>query len=603
MKNSLTHSDRRHFPRFPVNSPEKFPFRAYVLDKDGADQMVGDLLDFSQEGAGIKIRSMQAMPRRESFLYAISFNTPDEENVSKALGIIRSANTVVDADGKPFCRLGIQFVLIPDQKKPVAVTADFPIRPMRYAVKESCLNEAEISFALDGEEIKGRFLNFSKFGIAIRIAKEAPLKLVRGEKLKAAVLKIHDRILFNGDLILRNVRENFDCFVLGCEAEGKLIDVEHIQRNIEASVVLSDINKKFKLLAGSRDISGSFKAAILDLKFYFERVQEIFSKKENSLSDDALREIFPRFKEQMDEIYERFTPCIKQLSVDEHETYKSYFQKNLNSLLLTSPFVKHCQQRPYGYSGDYEMVLKVLDKEVEGTSPLGKLINVYAWNTGAAAAHRNRIGYLTEKIQEVFQKKENPRVLSIGCGPSREIKLFFEKHLSDKECLFTLVDFDARALAHCQEELLSVAKLKCSKARFGFVNKSIRQIIKSERCDSNFDQYDFIYCAGLFDYLSDPFCKRLLEIMYSQLVEDGLLIATNVTGLNYYRYYMEFMGEWYLTHRSNNDMLNLARHLQKSQGAKLEIVSDQTGVNAFLNVRKNESPIAQKREHVIKSRL
>jgi len=257
--------------------------------------------------------------------------------------------------------------------------------------------------------------------------------------------------------------------------------------------------------------------------------------------------------------------------------------------LLSSPFIKHACEKPYGYAGDFEMVLKILDKEIEGETPLAKLLNMFIWNMDVTRAHRNRIDYLVDKISNAVAQKSRMKILSLGSGPAREIKYFIERGLSINPCSFTLVDFDARALSYSQEALLSAISLNNLDIVCEFINKSVRQIVKTKSCDLKFEKYDLIYCAGLFDYLSDSFCERLLDIMYSQLNPGGMIIASNVTNSNYYRYVMEFMGEWYLTHRSGNDMLMLAKKLEKKGDTSLAVDLDATGANVLLNVEKSKS--------------
>jgi extracellular factor (EF) 3-hydroxypalmitic acid methyl ester biosynthesis protein len=63
----------------------------------------------------------------------------------------------------------------------------------------------------------------------------------------------------------------------------------------------------------------------------------------------------------------------------------------------------------------------------------------------------------------------------------------------------------------------------------------VHQILKdSSRAGAGFEVggYDFVYCAGLFDYLSDRICRRLLEVFYDLLAPGGLLVATNVDSSN-----------------------------------------------------------------------
>ena len=101
-------------------------------------------------------------------------------------------------------------------------------------------------------------------------------------------------------------------------------------------------------------------------------------------------------------------------------------------------------------------------------------------------------------------------------------------------------------------------------------------------------KHDLIYCAGLFDYLSDEICKRLMNIFYGSLAPGGLLIATNVSdAMNAsrpFRYSMEYILDWYLIYRNGPNVKDLAP--DEAQPDEVAVISEDTGVNLFIEVRK-----------------
>jgi extracellular factor (EF) 3-hydroxypalmitic acid methyl ester biosynthesis protein len=96
--------------------------------------------------------------------------------------------------------------------------------------------------------------------------------------------------------------------------------------------------------------------------------------------------------------------------------------------------------------------------------------------------------------------------------------------------------------------------------------------------------YDFVYCAGLFDYLSDRICRRLLEVFYDLLAPGGLLVATNVDSSNPSRVWMEYVVDWHLVYRDQEQFLKLAP--DRAPPGSAQVKADDTGVNIFLEVRK-----------------
>ena len=120
---------------------------------------------------------------------------------------------------------------------------------------------------------------------------------------------------------------------------------------------------------------------------------------------------------------------------------------------------------------------------------------------------------------------------------------------------------------------------------FYFAKRSVNQLLKdSVRVDPAAPKYDTIYCAGLFDYLSDRICQRLINLFYEQLAPGGLLIATNVDPSNPLRNGMEFLLEWHLIYRDPAQMRLL--HPTGTRAQDIVSKSDETGVNIYLEVRK-----------------
>jgi extracellular factor (EF) 3-hydroxypalmitic acid methyl ester biosynthesis protein len=92
-------------------------------------------------------------------------------------------------------------------------------------------------------------------------------------------------------------------------------------------------------------------------------------------------------------------------------------------------------------------------------------------------------------------------------------------------------------------------------------------------------QYDFIYCAGLFDYLSDRVCQRLLSLFCDWTMPGGTVLATNVHPDNPTRFIMEHVVEWHLIHRTMRDMDVLA----PSKYPRITY-DDTTHLNVFIEI-------------------
>jgi extracellular factor (EF) 3-hydroxypalmitic acid methyl ester biosynthesis protein len=105
------------------------------------------------------------------------------------------------------------------------------------------------------------------------------------------------------------------------------------------------------------------------------------------------------------------------------------------------------------------------------------------------------------------------------------------------------------------------------------------------------EPYDFVYCAGLFDYLSDQICRQLMSIFYEMLAPGGLLLATNVSDVmnasRPFRYSMEYILDWHLIYRDRHAMASLAPG--RAPADAVALIVDETGVDMFIEVRKPQN--------------
>jgi len=116
--------------------------------------------------------------------------------------------------------------------------------------------------------------------------------------------------------------------------------------------------------------------------------------------------------------------------------------------------------------------------------------------------------------------------------------------------------------------------------------KSVTQLLKDS---SKFQPggYDLVYCAGLFDYLSDNVCTLLLEVFYELAAPGGLVLVSNVDASNPSRGWMECMVDWYLVYRDARQM----RELIPGEIARdsVRVFSEPSSVNIFAEIRKPQN--------------
>lgn len=97
-------------------------------------------------------------------------------------------------------------------------------------------------------------------------------------------------------------------------------------------------------------------------------------------------------------------------------------------------------------------------------------------------------------------------------------------------------------------------------------------------------KYDLVWSAGLFDYFDDETFIRILNRYLSFIEEGGELIIGNFHPRNPSRGYMEF-GEWYLHHRTNEELIALAQKAGVKDANRITIEEEELGVNLFMRIK------------------
>ena len=123
---------------------------------------------------------------------------------------------------------------------------------------------------------------------------------------------------------------------------------------------------------------------------------------------------------------------------------------------------------------------------------------------------------------------------------------------------FHLFDFNDETLQHTKEVLEDVKATVPSQTKIEVVKKSVHQVLRKQENNLVDQKYDFIYCAGLFDYLSDRICKRLMNIFYDMLEPDGFLVATNIHASNPSATAWNIFLDWHLIHRNRAQLSTLS---------------------------------------------
>ena len=244
--------------------------------------------------------------------------------------------------------------------------------------------------------------------------------------------------------------------------------------------------------------------------------------------------------------------------------------KILSPILDKESLLGHTFHKPYGYAGDFELIDRIYSGWMSKNPKFHKWDTLYH-KLDCSIAVRNRKKYF---INTLFKLKEiNPGacVLNLGSGPCTD--LFEYLNQSGKNLMkFDCLDMDDKAIEYgassCDNYIESI----------NFINKNAFRFRPEY-------QYDLIWSAGLFDYFSDKLFVRLLNRTYSFLSRGGEMVIGNFSTNNPSRGIMEVFAQWYLHHRDEETLINLAIQAGISE-KKLSVNSEELGVNLFLHAKK-----------------
>ncbi len=313
------------------------------------------------------------------------------------------------------------------------------------------------------------------------------------------------------------------------------------------------------------------------------------NSEKKKLHNDYFRALSLPVVSRLDTLFKNFENEAKKIDDDSLAIHKIFAQTDLHPLMMRSPFFYRSYTKPLGYAGDYEMVnMMTRDEGQEGPTTYTQIVNSYYYNIGPTRAHRNRIDILVDHLTrlECTAEREGEKkfILNIGCGPALEIQQFIKICTHTELCDFTLMDFNKETIEYARNRVSVAAKEENKLVNINFIEKSVHALLQQSRKNidsSSNNRYDFVYCAGLFDYLSDRVCARLLELFYQWVKPGGIVLSTNVHPNNPSRWTMEHIVEWYLIHRDDEEMLRIA-----SSEGEHSIYMDLTGFNVFLETYK-----------------
>jgi extracellular factor (EF) 3-hydroxypalmitic acid methyl ester biosynthesis protein len=472
----------------------------------------------------------------------------------------------------------------------------------RPAAASFGVKETRVTFQTHEEvELRGTLVRTTRLAVVFELYN--PIVTPRlSEALEGFKIIFQERLIYSGRAIIRNVVDAGTKIV--CEAtldeshwsevDSSLLVERDGQISDEFQIFLREWQKLYKVSPEFKVVVADMQSFLQDLRLWLDQVelgvQAQPARKREELERKILEALQAPALTSLASLFEKFERLITKIEKESQSAHSLYAKRALHPLVLCAPFMHRTYEKPLGYAGDYEMVSMMTRNPFEGGSFYAKILNAFFLNTPPVVAHRNRLDYLTRSlIAEVYrvkQRRRKARVFNLGCGPAVEIQRFLAKATANQNAEFTLLDFNDETVAQTQLKLNQLISEHGSGSTIQVIKKSVMQLLRS-RSQFEDSHYDLVYCAGLFDYLQDPVCIKLVELFYELAAPGGLVLVTNVDASNPSRGWMECMVDWHLVYRNARQMNGLLpKWLPKDL---THVIAEPTSVNIFAEIRKPEN--------------
>lgn len=452
-----------------------------------------------------------------------------------------------------------------------------------------------------GAEVRGTLHRLTRFTAIFEVYNPYSI-LQLSEVLTDFRVFMNDRVVYSARAVIANL-VNTGIMVV-CEAslmdEG-WIDIDLFSPVHKRDGLLTEFEDFIRDTSRVHQVSPEFKVVVADVQIFLSDLRRWMEQVEVGVRSlppmdrlaaerEVLSRLEPSIVANVLPVMQRVESVAAAIPEELKPVHRSYIKRLIHPLILCSPFVFRTYHKPLGYAGDYEMVSMMLRDPFEGSSLFAKMLNKLCLEIPPVIAHRNRIDYLMRVLNGECARAQSAgrvaRIYNLGCGPAQEVQRFIDMDEMSDNADFLLLDFNDETVAHATRVLEESRMRHRRRTALRIEKRSVQQVLKEgmRPDESERESFDLVYCAGLFDYLSDRVCKRLLSIFYEKVAPGGLLIATNVHPNNPWRQWMEYLGDWHLVYRTEEDFIKLAP--EKAPPGTAVVTADSTGLNVFLEVRK-----------------
>ena len=223
----------------------------------------------------------------------------------------------------------------------------------------------------------------------------------------------------------------------------------------------------------------------------------------------------------------------------------------VSDFFLQDPFTRWSFEKPRGYSGDAQLLDFIyghasVAAEIANASPLGQALYSYTKDVSSSVAVRERRDILTRHVDEIAAaRSKETEILTIAAGHLREADRSDALQRGNIRRWIAL-DQDPQSVGSIIRDFRGTA--------VEAIDGSVRGLLTDAY---GLSRFDFVYAAGLYDYLSHKVAVKLTQCCMRMLKPDGVFLFANFARDIGVDGYMETFMNWELLLRTETEMWDI----------------------------------------------
>ncbi|NLF70224.1 MAG: hypothetical protein GX575_14390 [Candidatus Anammoximicrobium sp.] len=347
---------------------------------------------------------------------------------------------------------------------------------------------------------------------------------------------------------------------------------------------------------GFRLVVAKLRDLLAGLQPWIERCERMLGLQASCVSPHAVQQ----FREEswaavhpaLGELLDRFDAAVRQIAAPDLPSHRALACRELFPYLLSAPFLRRVYAKPWGHAEDLQLVDMMSRKTEPGEGTFGWLLNALCLTCRAARAYRDRSEWLKAQLalearRIHYSYRRRFHVLCVGSAAAVDIRDFLECNHAAAWCRFHLLDFEPSSVEAAREYLQDAVDHDSGRPAVQLSCRTLAEVVRVAGGNAvQRPQFDFVYCAGGFDYLDDWTCELLLK-RFLAWTQPGETVAAMILNAGFpAARWLEHLGHWHLRARNELEVRQWAALLR---GCETEVRN--TGPNLVFLARRGHDSI------------